>query len=87
VCHDALGRIGPAQAAIGLATNARKWVFEVVVEFSRTRIIGCNFILPEHNSLGVFDLDDPTTSRILKRLVVIFYYILCYFPSCLVNGI
>jgi hypothetical protein len=91
-CRDSLGRAGPAQAATGLATNvpfssASKRVFEVVVEFLRTRNIGCNFILPEHIALGIFDLDVPTTSRILKRLVVIFYYILCYFPSCFVNGI
>jgi ATP-dependent Clp protease ATP-binding subunit ClpC len=78
-CRDALGKAGPAQAATGLATDvpfsaASKRVFEAAVEFSRN--IGCNFISPEHIALGLFDLDDPTTNRILKRLVVIFCSIL-----------
>ncbi|PWZ38805.1 Chaperone protein ClpD2, chloroplastic [Zea mays] len=70
-CRDALGKAGPAQAATGLATDvpfsaASKRVFEAAVEFSRN--IGCNFISPEHIALGLFDLDDPTTNRILKSL-------------------
>ena len=74
-CRDALGKPGPAQAATGMATDvpfssASKRVFEAAVEFSRN--MGCNFISPEHIALGLFDLDDPTTNRILKRLVVIY---------------
>ena len=53
---------------------ASKRVFEAAVEFSRN--MGCNFISPEHIALGLFDLDDPTTNRILKRLVLIFCSIL-----------
>ena len=78
-CRDALGKAGPAQAATGMATDvpfsaASKRVFEAAVEFSRN--MGCNFISPEHIALGLFDLDDPTTNRILKRLVLIFCSIL-----------
>jgi ATP-dependent Clp protease ATP-binding subunit ClpC len=76
-CRAAVGKPGPTQASTGLATDvpfvgASKRVFEAAVEFSRN--MGCNFISPEHIALGLFNLDDPTTNSILKRLVVV----LCY---------
>jgi ATP-dependent Clp protease ATP-binding subunit ClpC len=93
-CRDALGKLGPAQAATGLATDvpfsaASKRVFEAAVEFSRN--MACNFISPEHIALGLFNLDDPTTNSVLKRLVVVFCSISapkkknCYFSSVLGN--
>nr|CAB3486957.1 unnamed protein product [Digitaria exilis] len=70
-CRDALGKLGPAQAATGLATDvpfsaASKRVFEAAVDFSRN--MGCNFISPEHIALGLFNLEDPTTKSVLKSL-------------------
>jgi ATP-dependent Clp protease ATP-binding subunit ClpC len=88
-CRDALGKAGPAQAATGMATDvpfsaASKRVFEAAVEFSRN--MGCNFISPEHIALGLFDLDDPTTNRILKRLVVIFILLFIKKLSAIFHG-
>ena len=93
-CSGALGKPGPAQPAAGLATDVpfsgpSKRVFEAAVEFSRN--MGCNFISPEHIALGLFNLDDPTTNSVLKRLVVVYCSISapekkpCYFSSLLAN--
>uniref|UniRef100_A0A0D9W4J3 Clp R domain-containing protein n=1 Tax=Leersia perrieri TaxID=77586 RepID=A0A0D9W4J3_9ORYZ len=72
-CRAAVGKEGLAQTPVGLATDvpfsgASKRVFESAVEFSRN--MGCNFISPEHISLGLFNLDDPTTNSVLKSLGV-----------------
>ncbi|CAN1317829.1 Chaperone protein ClpD, chloroplastic [Linum perenne] len=42
-----------------------KLVFEAAVEYSRT--MGHNFICPEHLAIGLFNVDDGNTARILKR--------------------
>ncbi|KAL5216317.1 hypothetical protein ABZP36_007718 [Zizania latifolia] len=72
-CRAAVGKGGLAQAPIGLATDvpfsgASKRIFEAAVDFSRN--MGCNFISPEHIALGLFNLDDPTTTSVLKSLGV-----------------
>uniref|UniRef100_J3LXI5 Clp R domain-containing protein n=2 Tax=Oryza brachyantha TaxID=4533 RepID=J3LXI5_ORYBR len=72
-CRAAVGKEGLPQAPVGLATDVpfsgpSKRVFEAAVEFSRN--MGCNFISPEHIALGLFNLDDPTTNTVLKRLEI-----------------
>ncbi|KAJ3675830.1 hypothetical protein LUZ60_004872 [Juncus effusus] len=43
-----------------------KRVFEEAVKFSRN--MGCNFIAPEHISLGLFTADDGSATQVLKSL-------------------
>ncbi|KAJ7945194.1 Chaperone protein ClpD, chloroplastic [Quillaja saponaria] len=41
-------------------------VFEAAIEYSRTK--GYNFIGPEHVAIALFNVDDGSASRVLKRL-------------------